>query len=298
LALARMATILGKQDEASRWEEQAASLQKAVMKWCFDSEDLCFYDCDAKNQFVRIRCVELIVVLGEHLVDKALFEEIYRRHIRNPQEFWAPYPYPSVAMNDPAFDHAMPVNSWGGPSQTLTALRGPRWMEYYGKSADLAYLMGRWLEALTAGSDFEQQVNPWTGAFSTGSAYSPAMLLVVDFVSRLYGVTREGEKIYWNCRLPPGASESRFSLPTAQGVAELVVRSVRGAPVAESTLADKKLLRVTGAVRVITSASGKPLGLVGTEPVGSPVTLTWPSGKVLPRKVLPDEVVELPAGQE
>jgi hypothetical protein len=296
LALARMATILGKPHEASRWEEQAAGLRQAIMKWCFDPEDVCFYDRDANNHLVRIRCVELIVVLGEHLVDQTLFEEIYRRHIRNPQEFWAPYPYPSVALDDPAFDHALPLNSWGGPSQALTALRAPRWLEYYGKAADLTDLMRRWIHALLASPEFEQQVNPWTGAFSTGSAYSPAMLLGIDFVSRLYGVTRDGETIQWNCRLPPDASESRFSLPTPRGVADLAVRRGRGASLAELTLAGKKRLIVAGSTRVITSASGRPLSLLGTEPLASPVAVTWPAGRVLRQQVFPDEVVGLEEG--
>ncbi|MGH9354467.1 MAG: MGH1-like glycoside hydrolase domain-containing protein [Terriglobia bacterium] len=296
LALARMATIMGKPGEASRWEELAANIQKAMMKWCYDPEDACFYDRDRDNHLVRIRSVALIVVLGEHAVDRKLFTEIYRRHIRNPQEFWTPYPFPSVAADDHAFNHAMPDNCWGGPSQVLTALRATRWMEHYGKSADLTYLMRRWVRAIMLSSDFRQQVNPWTGAFSTGAAYSPAMLLLVDFVARLYGVRREGEIIQWNCRLPGSSTESRFSLPTAQGVAELRVRKPSGAPVFELTLAGKRLLTVEGMVRVNTDASGQPLSLLGTEPLASGIRLTWPTssrGRQEQRTILPDETIEL-----
>jgi hypothetical protein len=296
VALARMAKLLGKQQEAARWEEQAAALRQAIMKWCFDPDDACFYDRDTHNNLVRIRCVELLVVLGEHVADQRWFAEIYRRHIRNPQRFWAPYPFPSVALDDPAFDHTASGNSWGGPSQALTALRAPRWMEFYGKSANLTDLMTRWIEALTASSGFGQQMDPQSGLFAAGSAYSPAMLVVVDFVARLYGVTREGETLHWNCRLPAGASESHYSLPTAQGSAELVVRSGGSAPLAELTLAGKKRLTVAGAVRVNTNAAGEPAGLLGTESAPSSVTLTWPSGRVLRREVKPDEIVALPPG--
>ncbi|MGH9401457.1 MAG: MGH1-like glycoside hydrolase domain-containing protein [Terriglobia bacterium] len=294
LALARMATLLGKRGEASRWEERAASIRQAMMKWCFDPEDVCFYDRDRNNHFVRIRSVALIVVLGEHAVDQKLFAEIYRRHIRNPQEFWTPYPFPSVAADDPVFNHALPENCWGGPSQALTALRAPRWMEYYGKYADLTFLMRRWIHALTASAGFEQQVNPWTGAFSTGAAYSPAMLLLTDFVARLYGVRREEETIQWNCRLPEGANQLRFSLPVLHGTAELSIQKTGGtAPSCNLTLAGKKLLTIEGVVRVNTDAAGKPLSLLGTEPIASRVILTWPGGRQEQRTLLPDETLRL-----
>lgn len=279
-ALARMARLLAKPGEAAEWEERAENIRRAMMQWCFDPEGVCFYDRDAKNRFVRIRSVALIVVLGEHAVDHKLFREVYQRHIRNPKEFWTPYPFPSIAIDDRAFNHALPSNCWGGPSQVLTALRAPRWMEYYGHSADLTYVMRQWVHAITACPEFEQQVNPWTGAFSTGSAYSPCMLLLIDFVARLYGIRCEAESIQWNCRLPDGATESYFSLPTPRGAAELAVRQSRGGPDTELTFAGKKVLSVLGTVRVHTDSSGTPVSLLGTEEAESHVVLTWPGGRV------------------
>jgi hypothetical protein len=293
VALAAMAGRLGKNGEAAGWEEQAESIRRAVMKWCFDAADACFYDRDSRDQFVRIRCVELLVVLGEHLVDRRLFEEIYRRHIRNPKEFWTPYPFPSVAADDPLFNHDLPPNCWGGPSQVLTALRAPRWMEHYGKAADLAHFMGRWVQALTASDNFQQQVNPWTGKFSTGSAYSPAMLLLTDFVARLYGVVEEGGALQWNCRLPEGARRSRYQLSTSHGTAELSIQSAKGKPSGELTLAGKNRLAVTGAVRVVTGLDGTPLSLLGTEPAASDVVLTWPDGRASRHTVPADKRVSI-----
>ncbi len=291
LALARMAKRLNKPGEAARWEEMAAGIRRAIMKWCFDPEDVCFYDRDARNRLVRILCVELIVVLGERVVDQHLFDDIYRRHIHHPNEFWTPYPFPSVAVSDPAFDHAMPADCWGGPSQVLTALRAPRWMEYYGKTADLTQLMQAWVHAMTAASGFEQQVNPWTGEFTTGYAYSPAMLLLVDFFSRLYGVHQAGNILQWNCRLPGNANRSSFSLPTKHGDAQLTVRTENGKQVSELAVAGKRKLTVEGTVRVNTSATGEPLRLLGTEPLPVELVLKWPNGPVRRKRILPDESV-------
>ena len=49
----------------------------------------------------------LLRVLGEHVVDphkdKAIFDAIWTKQVHNPQAFWAPYPFPSSALNEPTF---------------------------------------------------------------------------------------------------------------------------------------------------------------------------------------------------
>jgi hypothetical protein len=102
-------------------------------------------------------------VMGEHVADQKLFDEVYGRQLHNPAVFWTPYPFPSIAADDPAFVRPIPRNSWGGATQALTALRTPRWMEHYGKYADLTDLMTRWVEALVRSGQFLQQMDPNTG---------------------------------------------------------------------------------------------------------------------------------------
>jgi hypothetical protein len=287
VALAAMAQALGKKDEANQWIERAETVRRAIMEHCFDPEEACFYDVDAAGEFVRIRGDVLTRVLGEGVVGQDLFEEVYRSHIRNPEEFWAPYPLPSIALNDPAFDKAMPANSWGGPSQALTALRAPRWMERYGKHADMAHMMQQWVRALAQAGAFTQQLNPWTGEPIGPDGYSPAMLVLLDFTARLCGVRAEGQGMEWNCRLPEGAEESVYRLPAAQGSAEL--RVSRGG--AELLLAGRKMLTVRGTARVLTDARGRATTLVGTAPGPEEITLTWPDGGSSTLAVQPDEEV-------
>ncbi|RYC10515.1 hypothetical protein, partial [Ciceribacter ferrooxidans] len=76
--------------------------------------------------------------------DKSIFDAIWTRQLHNPKAFWAPYPFPSIALDDPTFVRPIPRNSWGGATQALTALRAPRWMEHYGKHAELKHLMQQW----------------------------------------------------------------------------------------------------------------------------------------------------------
>jgi hypothetical protein len=193
MALAHMATALGKGDEAARWHDDAEKMRQLIIDRLYDPKDAAFYDLDAKNKFVRVRGDVISRVLGEHVLrrydakDKAIFEAIWTRQLHNPKAFWAPYPFPSIAMDDPTFVRPIPRNSWGGATQALTALRVPRWMEHYGKRAEMNHLMQQWCEAIMRHTEFRQQMDPLTGDFTQAdpSGYSPAALVFLDFTRRL-----------------------------------------------------------------------------------------------------------------
>lgn len=290
VALARMARELGNAAEEARWNGAATSIQIAIMDRLYDSHDTCFYDLDASGRFVRIRGDALTRVLGEGVVSQELFEAIYRRHIRNSAEFWAPYPFPSIALDDPAFVRPIPPNSWAGASQALTALRAPRWMERYGKRADLTHLMRQWVKAIAAAPGFLQQLDPVSGQFTPDrGSYSPAALALLDFAWRLYGVRRVGPTLEWNCRPPDAGNSVRSSVPTARGTAELA-NSRDGS---ELVLEGRPLLQVHGRARLVTDLAGKPLRLVGTEPALAEVVLRWPGGRASTTQLYPDAVIPL-----
>jgi hypothetical protein len=156
LALADMALALGKNAERDQWLERAHAIRSAILTRLFSAEDAAFYDLDVQNHFVRIRGSAISRVLGEHVADTRLFDAIWHKQMHNPSAFWPPFPLPSIALNDPTFARPIRRNSWGGPSQALTALRAPRWMEHYGKPADLAHLMQKWISAILREGEFLQ----------------------------------------------------------------------------------------------------------------------------------------------
>jgi hypothetical protein len=191
IALAAMAKALGKSGEHARWLEDAEHIRRLILTKLYSPEDGAFYDLDAQNDFVRVRSVVNLRVLSEHVVDpvkdKAIFDTVWTRQIHNPQAFWAPYPFPSSALKEPSFVRPIPRNSWGGASQALTALRAPRWMEHYGKQAELTHVMQQWCSAIMRHGEFRQQMDPLTGDFTQPDpgGYSPAALVFLDFARRL-----------------------------------------------------------------------------------------------------------------
>jgi hypothetical protein len=193
IALAAMARALNKHAEASKWLEDAETIRRLILEKLYSPEDAAFYDLDAENNFVRVRSDVISRVLGEHVLnlshasDRSIFQAVWTRQLHNPKAFWSTYPFPSIALDDPTFVRPIPRNSWGGASQALTALRTPRWMPHYGKSAEFRVLMYRWISAIARSGGFRQQMDPLTGDFTMAdpSGYSPAALVYLDFVRRL-----------------------------------------------------------------------------------------------------------------
>jgi hypothetical protein len=263
-ALAAMAKAMGKNADAERWSESAEKIRGLILSRLYAAEDAAFYDLDAQNRFIRIRSEILTRVCAEHVPDQALFDQLWQRQIHNPKAFWAPYPLPSVALDDAAFVRPIPRNSWGGAAQALTALRAGRWFDHYNRAAEYGVLLDRWCEAISRDGTFRQQIDPLTGTFTVEDApnYSPCALVMMDSTWRLAGVCEEPEALYWNVRPQhPAAESARFRVKTDAGREARLHYDMRGA---EITLAGAVLARIEGgAARLVTDKTGKLQALLG-----------------------------------
>ena len=294
MALAAMARALGRNSEADRWLADAALIRAAILDRLYSEEDRAFYDVDRQGGFVRIRGDLITRVLSEHVPDGKLFEQIYGRQIRSPQAFWAPYPLPSIALNDPGFVRPIPRNSWGGASQALTALRAPRWMEHYGKPADLAHLMQQWVYAILREGRFLQQMDPMTaGQFTEDAAdYSPAALVLVDFTWRLAGVRQAGDRLEWNIRPPEAGVESRFELRVNPTLTARLEYTAAGARI---SINGKPVLQTAGVVRLITDFRGGLKNAAGIHSAPAKVSVEHVTGAKQWFAVKPNETIPLGA---
>jgi hypothetical protein len=188
-----MAKALGKPAEAERWQTDAETIRQLILDKLYSEEDAAFYDLDPQGNFVRVRSDVISRVLGEHVLqlsnprDRSIFNAVWTRQLHNPKAFWSPFPFPSIALDDPAFVRPIPRNSWGGASQALTALRAPRWMVHYGKQTELNMLMRQWCGAILRHGEFRQQIDPTSGDFTQPDpgGYSPAALVFLSFARTL-----------------------------------------------------------------------------------------------------------------
>lgn len=263
VALAAMARELEKNAEADRWTESAEEIRKLILAKLYVPEDAAFYDLDAAGKFVRVRSDVLSRVCGEHVVDQKTFDILWERQLHNSKAFWAPFPLTSIAQDDPAFVRPIPRNSWGGASQALTALRTPRWFDFYGKHAEHAFLMDRWCEAIQRDMNFHQQLDPLTGEFTQADApsYSPCALVMVDFTWRLAGVREERDSLEWNVRPGHAASQAaRFAMHFGKSHTASMIYDAKGATL---SLDGRRLCRIeSGVARLVTDKQGRPKQLV------------------------------------
>jgi hypothetical protein len=274
VALAAMAAALGRSGDAEQWTRDAESIRALIVERLYDPQDGAFYDLDANNRFVRVRSAATLRVLGEQVPGPALFSDVWTRQANNPRAFWAPYPFPSIALDDPAFVRPIPPDSWGGAAQALTALRAPRWMEPYRKPAELAYLMQRWIEAIRRNRGFHQQMDPLSGTFTPDSGgYSPAALVFCDFLWRLSGVRSQSSgSIEWNVR-SPAVGSSNFSARIHEHNVELRYRGEQAQLIQDG----RCLAHVSGVVRIVTDIhEGDLLDTVGIQEGETTVTLRLP----------------------
>ena len=191
-ALSEFAKELDLPDENAHFIEAAAKVKEQLFKICYDKDDAFFYDVDKngnKRKYLSSTIFHLFLegVLDEK-EDEKIIKEIYERHIKNPDEFWTPYPFPSMAINDPSCENHAKQNCWGYYSQALIALRCTLWMDKYNMSEDFNTLLKKWIYKWTFGNKimFGQELSPITGEATDCSAYySSCMLLYIYAVRRL-----------------------------------------------------------------------------------------------------------------
>lgn len=186
-ALSQMAQALGLAEEAARWDALAQDTRQKLIETCYDPQDEFFYDVDKHGQMRRCRSISITNVLSEGVMEQAMADRVFDRHFRGGRGFDTPYPWPSVAADDPLFEKRLPGNSWGYYCQGLTMLRTLRWMKRYGYETELHRNMQKWLEAWTdAPLPFGQELDPFTGAPSQSSPwYSATMLFCLSAAKEL-----------------------------------------------------------------------------------------------------------------
>lgn len=179
-ALAELAENLNMPKEAEMQKAKAEILRQKIEELLYDEEDEFYYDRSPQG-FRKYRTEHITRVFLNQVCSQERFDRIYKRYFEDEKEFAAPWPYPSVALSDPSFDHTYPRNSWGSNSQAPTSLRAMLWLEYYGKKEEKRRLLLRWTRALlNPDNPFVQELHPLSGktpTFVVRGGYTPSLLL-------------------------------------------------------------------------------------------------------------------------
>ena len=183
-SLSEIASELGLSEEAESFAKEAKEVKRRLFELCFNKEDCFFYDVDKNGRQRKYLSCTIFHLFMERVLDKnedrELIEELYKRHISNPEEFATPYPYPSMAINDPSCEGHKDFNCWGYYTQGNVALRSALWMTDYGFDEDFKRLCRQWLKAWREHFDeikLGQELDPVSGVPTKCSEwYSPTMI--------------------------------------------------------------------------------------------------------------------------
>jgi hypothetical protein len=263
--LAKMAEALG--ESGNGWSQKAQESLQSLFRYCYDEEDGFFYDRDRHDQFVRIQSDVLLRVLACEVGDRVFFDKALSRYLLNTSKFFAKYPYPSIALDDPRFDPFSSYNSWAGPSNFLSIIRTPHAFEHHHRYVELTWVLFAIMAAFPRMKRFAQTISPWTGEEGFTETYSPAILCVLDYVERLCGILPTAEGDLWFTGLVPYpldhgeeiADETAYSRVVA-GV-EYELHNTRETA---SVYRNGELhMRFPGGVRAVTDREGRLRKMIG-----------------------------------
>lgn len=195
--LAKISAILGNEKE-KYWKQQSHLVSEKIRSYLWDDTRGACFDRDKNGRTMQTLLHNNLRCMYWRSFSQSMADRFVQEHLVNPEEFWTPFPLPSVAANDPLYDNASD-NNWSGQPQGLTWQRAIRALENYGYQPLVTVLGGKLIQALQDECVFPQQFDPYTGK-PQGSVdgYDPVMLAALEYISRMHGVHLEGETIWWS----------------------------------------------------------------------------------------------------
>lgn len=200
--LAEISEIMHKPDWVKHWRNKAKEVQDKITEYLWDDQMGICLDRDKNHKkLMTITHNSLRAMYWKSLTpDQA--KRFMQEHLLNENEFWTKMPLPSVAVNDPLFRNVS-SNDWSGQAEALTYQRAIRAFENYGYESYIPYLGRKLMTAIGEDCVFVQQYDPFTMKPSIvkdeggRDYYGPAMLSVLEYISRMYGVHMEKDRIFW-----------------------------------------------------------------------------------------------------
>ncbi|MBO4591226.1 MAG: hypothetical protein J5684_01530 [Eubacterium sp.] len=258
--LMEISQILGKQNLAEMWKLKSKHVSNKIREYLWNEDKGTCFDRDKNHFEIPILYHNTLRAMYWHSIDQDMADAFVKRHLLNPDEFWTEMPLPSVAVNDSAFRN-ISTNNWSGQSESLTYQRAIRALENYGYDSLIPKLGRRFIDALKKECRFVQQFDPFTGEISRVSldgemdAYGPAILSTLEYISRIYGVHREKNYIYWGCTT---GSESIYE----QHIGEHIYSVENTYSGASAKIDGREIFETKADVKIVTDLSGNIVNVV------------------------------------
>lgn len=215
--LSKISVIL-KNGQADMWRKKAKDVQKRFYEYLWNKEKKYCFNRDKYGNKIEVLTQENIKCMYSGIFTQEMADDFIRMHLLNENEFWTPYPIPSIATNERYFyvnnecsncaktleetgmmGHDMDDNSWSGASQGLTLQRSIQALLNYNHHAETVLIGKKIIALLKKSNTFVQQYNPYTAEFSKSAdyGYGPTTLAFLEYISLLFGINVEYDKVMW-----------------------------------------------------------------------------------------------------
>lgn len=253
--MAEISRIWKDEEKERSWRGKAKQVQEKIREYLWSEERGACLDRDKDHKVMDILIHNSLRAMYWNSLTPDMAKRFVEEHLLNPEEFWTPMPLPSVAANDLMFRNVT-TNNWSGQAEALTYQRAIRALENYGYDHLIPRLGRKLFEAIGKDCIFVQQYDPFTMKPSYVSlegeqdAYGPAMLSVMEYAARMYGIHMEREQLFWGT---VGGAECTYAWEW-NGHRFLIENSGKGAV---AFVDGKKAFEAEAGLKVVTDLQGR-----------------------------------------
>jgi glycogen debranching enzyme len=186
--MAKLCGLLNDAD-ADMYKEKSLFVGQQILKHMYHAHDAAFYDLYGHNfEKLRVRTGTIFFPVVLKAVPAEVCQQVLDRHLFKQDGFHVPYPIPSLAVDEPAFD----------PDESLYIWRGPTWVIFNWFMQEHLLAKGYFDEAsillqsivkLTSKSGFREYYNPFTGEGHGAEDFTWSGL-VVDMIKKAHNTFR------------------------------------------------------------------------------------------------------------
>jgi hypothetical protein len=203
-AIVEMAEELGKKELAGQYRQIVARRTKSVQEKMWDPKTKFFYSLDRDSHAkIPVRTIQGFLTLTCGAATREQAAELVRQ-LQDPKQWWATYPVPTVAMDDPKFGATA---MWRGdmwPATTYLVACGLNRYGYHDVARQLAQRMRR----LIAEHGINERYNALTGQPIGDPGVAMTCSAWMLLVQSVYGVQDDFRTIV----VPPNAKDRRLRL--------------------------------------------------------------------------------------
>lgn len=157
-SLAQIARLIGKDDDAQRYEKLSASFLSDMIKYLWDERSGDFRALHDGKPISTLTPFNLLPLLTGKL-PQAITERLIE-NLTDPNLFWTPYPLATVSVSDVSFD---PMQMWRGPVWININYLFVEALQRNGRHELAAQLRQKTLELIMKHQDIYEYYHPMTG---------------------------------------------------------------------------------------------------------------------------------------